>query len=126
MQALAVYDGEPLRCIGFILPRGKSNVEAFDADDRSLGLFPTQRAAADAVCKGGKRWVMSGQIPTVPCTLMSIMRHINFRQGLEDVRAGRPPRFDNFFDDPWAYERGRQFGYVAPISMRLFINGRII
>jgi hypothetical protein len=29
--------------------RGKSGVEAFDADTRSLGLYPNQKAAADAV-----------------------------------------------------------------------------
>ncbi len=47
MTALTVYDGS--RCIGFIMPRGPQGVEAFDADDHSLGLFPTQKSAADAV-----------------------------------------------------------------------------
>ena len=37
---LAVYDGR--NCVGHLLHRGKSGVEAFDADDNSLGLFPTQ------------------------------------------------------------------------------------
>jgi hypothetical protein len=34
---LAVYDGRT--CIGSLMPRGKSGVEAFDSADRSLGLF---------------------------------------------------------------------------------------
>jgi hypothetical protein len=55
MSALAVYSGQV--CLGHILPRGKSGVEAFDADDRSLGIFSDQKSAADAVsqnsCKTG-------------------------------------------------------------------------
>jgi hypothetical protein len=31
------------------MPCGKLRVEAFDADDRSLGLFPDQKTAADAI-----------------------------------------------------------------------------
>jgi hypothetical protein len=42
-----VYDGR--RCLGFILARGKPGFEAFDADDKSVGLFPSQREAANAV-----------------------------------------------------------------------------
>jgi hypothetical protein len=29
--------------------RGKLGVEAYDSNDRSLGLFPNQKAAADAI-----------------------------------------------------------------------------
>jgi hypothetical protein len=39
-------------CIGFILNRGEAGFEAFDADERSLGLFPTQREAAAAIMRG--------------------------------------------------------------------------
>ncbi len=39
-----VTDGR--ECIGFILRRGKLGYEAVTADERSLGLFPTQREAA--------------------------------------------------------------------------------
>jgi hypothetical protein len=49
MQALAVYDGQ--QCLGHLLPRGKAGVEAFGAGDKSLGVFPNQKAAADAVSK---------------------------------------------------------------------------
>jgi hypothetical protein len=34
-----------------MLSRGKTGVEAFDRDDKSFGLFPDQRAAADAICE---------------------------------------------------------------------------
>jgi hypothetical protein len=44
---LSVYDGT--RCIGHLMLRGQQGVEAFDSDDRSIGLFPDVRAAADAV-----------------------------------------------------------------------------
>jgi hypothetical protein len=47
MNALGVYVGS--KCIGFLLPRGRQGVEAFGADDRSLGVFPDQKHAADAV-----------------------------------------------------------------------------
>ena len=47
MQALAVFDGR--ECIGHLLPRGKAGIEAYDRDDVSLGLFPNQKTAADAV-----------------------------------------------------------------------------
>jgi hypothetical protein len=44
---LAVFDGR--ECAGFILARGVSGWEAFSADQKSLGLFPTQREAASAL-----------------------------------------------------------------------------
>ena len=42
-----VYAGQT--CIGFILSRGKTGFEAFTRDERSLGMFKTQREAADAL-----------------------------------------------------------------------------
>jgi len=36
------------------------------------------------------------------------------------VRAGIPPDFDTH--DSWNYERGRQFGLIAPRSMPLYID----
>jgi hypothetical protein len=44
-----VYDGRD--CLGFILARGKVGFEAIDRDERSLGLFQTQREAANAVMR---------------------------------------------------------------------------
>jgi hypothetical protein len=43
----SLYDGQ--RCLGFILNRGKTGYEAYDTDDRSIGLFPSQRDAAAAL-----------------------------------------------------------------------------
>jgi hypothetical protein len=42
-----VYDGQ--QCLGHILARGRSGLEAFDREERSLGLFKTAPAAANAV-----------------------------------------------------------------------------
>jgi hypothetical protein len=44
-----VYDGQT--CIGFVFSRGKLGFEAFDSDEKSIGLFPTQRAAAASVMR---------------------------------------------------------------------------
>jgi hypothetical protein len=43
-----VYDGRA--CLGFVLSRGRAGFEAFDREERSLGLYPTAPAAANAVC----------------------------------------------------------------------------
>ena len=48
---VSVFSGE--LCLGFVLARGKAGFEALTADERSLGLFPTQREAAAAVMRGG-------------------------------------------------------------------------
>ena len=42
-----VYDGR--QCLGHVLARGKLGHEAFDRDDKSLGVFETQRQAANAL-----------------------------------------------------------------------------
>jgi hypothetical protein len=47
---VSVYDGRT--CVGLILARGKSGFEAFDRDDKSLGLFKTQEAATNAISEG--------------------------------------------------------------------------
>lgn len=64
-------------------------------------------------------------MPTGPVSPRVVMRHPLFRVGLEEVRAGRRPRYDDGDADLWAYERGRQFGHIAPRSMLLWINGRL-
>jgi hypothetical protein len=48
----AVHDGR--RCIGFIMKRGRTGFEAFDADEKSLGLYPSSQDAADAVLVAAK------------------------------------------------------------------------
>jgi hypothetical protein len=63
------------------------------------------------------------QCRTVPTSSARIMRQPNFKLGLNDVREGRP--FRDLAEEPnaqWAYERGRLFGVVAPVSMPLFIT----
>jgi hypothetical protein len=47
VRMLTVYAGRT--CVGFILARGKAGFEAFDAEQRSLGIYPTQREAAAAL-----------------------------------------------------------------------------
>jgi hypothetical protein len=47
----AVYAGQ--RCLGFLLPR-RDGVEAYDADDRLLGIFPDKKSAADAISGAAK------------------------------------------------------------------------
>jgi len=44
---VSVYDGRS--CIGFIFARGKLGLEAFTADERSVGTFATKRDAANAL-----------------------------------------------------------------------------
>jgi hypothetical protein len=36
-------------CIGHILARGPKGYEAFDIDERTLGIYESQRLAADAI-----------------------------------------------------------------------------
>jgi hypothetical protein len=54
------------------------------------------------------------------------MRAAQFARGLADVRAGRAPDYDGTDqDDYWAYERGRQFGCIAPVNMPLRIGSKL-
>ena len=66
------------------------------------------------------------QVRTSRTSTLAIMRRPAFDCGFEEVRAGLPARYDDHDDDDyWAYERGRMFGYIAPLSMPLRINGKI-
>jgi hypothetical protein len=47
MDWASVFAGE--RCIGHIVGRNRFGYEGFDRDDKSLGVFSTQQAAAVAV-----------------------------------------------------------------------------
>jgi hypothetical protein len=47
----SVFDGR--ECVGHIVSRGKLGVEAYDARDRSVGIFPTMPLAANALIDGG-------------------------------------------------------------------------
>jgi hypothetical protein len=77
------------------------------------------------------------QIKTVAVSTAAIMRTKDFAKGVEDVRAGRAARFDDYEfeqgDDDrrnktnalWAYERGRLFVTMAPRTMALRIGGKL-
>jgi hypothetical protein len=45
-----------------------------------------------------------------------------FARGLEEVRKGLPFNPDN---NDWSYERGRCFGFIAPLDMPLWIGGTL-
>jgi hypothetical protein len=44
---VSVYDGR--ECIGHIFSRGPQGFQAYDKDDKSLGFFKSQEAAAHAL-----------------------------------------------------------------------------
>jgi len=45
-----------------------------------------------------------------------------FARGLDEVRKGLPFNPDN---DEWGYERGRCFGFIAPLDMPLRIGRKL-
>jgi hypothetical protein len=47
---VTVYSGKI--CLGFVLARGDAGFEAFSADEKSLGLFPSPHEAAAAIMRG--------------------------------------------------------------------------
>ena len=46
---VSVCDGRD--CIGWVFNRGRAGFEAFDRDQKSLGIFRTQREAATAIMR---------------------------------------------------------------------------
>jgi hypothetical protein len=62
------------------------------------------------------------QAKTVLSTVEIIMSTASFARGLAEIREGKP---FNTSETSWEYERGRQFGAMAPLSMRLFVKGRL-
>jgi hypothetical protein len=59
------------------------------------------------------------QARTHRASIYSIVSSKEFARGLEDVRKGLPFDPDN---DSWEYERGRCFGFIAPLDMPLRIG----
>jgi hypothetical protein len=57
------------------------------------------------------------QVNTLICSAADIVHSPHFAIGVADLRAGAPPRFDEMQDGYWAYERGRQWAVLAPITM---------
>jgi hypothetical protein len=59
------------------------------------------------------------QASTLRVTTRAIVASRAFERGLDEVRRGLP--FDPDKDD-WEYERGRCFGFIAPLDMPLRIG----
>ena len=55
------------------------------------------------------------QAHTRPVSIRSIVASHEFAWGLAEVRKGLPFNPDN---DAWDYERGRCFGFIAPLDRR--------
>jgi hypothetical protein len=62
------------------------------------------------------------QASTRRVTTRSIVASREFARGFDEVRKGLPFNPD---DDDWNYERGRCFGFIAPLDMPLRIGTRI-
>jgi hypothetical protein len=56
------------------------------------------------------------QVRTRRVSVRSIMASREFARGLDEVRNGLPFNADN---GDWQYERGRCFGFIAPLDMPL-------
>jgi hypothetical protein len=68
------------------------------------------------------------QADAEPITVAAIMRSKEFREGVADVRGGRPARYGdlvNLVDDTWNYGRGRMFALLAPMRMPVMLGGKV-
>jgi hypothetical protein len=68
---------------------------------------------------------MREQVPSDPVTLAGIMRSKEFREGVSDVRGGRPARYTDPVDDTWDYGRGRLWALIAPMRMPVMLGGKV-
>jgi hypothetical protein len=59
------------------------------------------------------------QASTRSVSLLRIIASSEFARGLDEARAGLPLDADN---DDWNYERGRHFGFIAPLDLPLRIG----
>jgi len=62
------------------------------------------------------------QARTRAVSIRSIIASREFARGLDEVRKGLPFNPDN---GDWDYERGRCFGFIAPLGMPLRIGGAL-
>jgi hypothetical protein len=62
------------------------------------------------------------QARTHAVTTFDIVSSEEFARGLDEVRNGLPFNPDI---DSWNYERGRCFGFIAPLDMPLRIKGKL-
>jgi hypothetical protein len=59
------------------------------------------------------------QARTYAVSIRSIVASEEFARGLDEARNNLPFNADN---DSWEYERGRCFGFIAPLDMPLRIG----
>jgi hypothetical protein len=59
------------------------------------------------------------QAPTRGVSIRGIVASLEFARGLDEVRRGLPFDPDR---DQWNYERGRCFGFIAPLDLPLRIG----
>jgi hypothetical protein len=69
----------------------------------------------DIICTR-KVGAVTTQADTRFVSLTTILRSRDFRAGVADARSGKPARFDEFADN-WFYEWGRQWAFIAPMSL---------
>ena len=62
------------------------------------------------------------QVPTIPATTADLISGPEFALGFEEARIGLPFNANN---DSWNYERGRAFGFIAPLDMPLRIGTQL-
>jgi hypothetical protein len=62
------------------------------------------------------------QARTHRVTIRDIVASKEFARGLDEVRDGLPFNPDS---DEWNYERGRCFGFIAPLDMPLRIGRKL-
>jgi hypothetical protein len=62
------------------------------------------------------------QAATYSVTIDEIVGSRAFARGFDEVRRGEPLNPDN---GDWNYYRGRHFGFIAPLSMKLRIGRRL-
>lgn len=66
--------------------------------------------------------MISKQVRTRRVSTRTIVASRAFARGLDEVRNGLPFNPD---DDEWDYERGRCFGFIAPLDMPLRIGRKL-
>jgi hypothetical protein len=62
------------------------------------------------------------QADTHRVTIRNIVASRDFARGLVEVRQGLPFNPD---EDSWDYERGRCFGFIAPLNLPLRIGSKL-
>jgi hypothetical protein len=95
-----------------------------NAKARAASKTASTTPVDDAGQRGRVTAEQQEQTPTTGCSIKEIMGHPHFARGLDDIRSGQP--FGDHIDDAfWSYERGRQFGALAPLQMPLFIGRKL-